>query len=334
MRAYKKAGITTTVPSEVLFAAGITPVDLNNVYITSEARDDMAAFAEERGFPTNICTWIKGIYSAVCHSELDLVVGVVRGDCSSTEKLLELWSDQDIPVVPFAFPPAPDAGAMEKEIKDFARRLGTDVDRAEEYRKELSGVRSLLFKLDELTWREGKVSGAENHLWLVSSSDFCGSPERFEKDLTKFVAEVEKRPADPPHLPLGYVGVPPVLDDLYETVEKLGARIVFNEVQRRFSMPGGFNSLAEQYTHYTYPYDTFYRIRDIQNQINLRGLKGIIHYAQTFCHRQIESMLFKKHLSVPVLTIEADKPGPVSGSLKTRLEAFLEQLSQSLGPAT
>ncbi len=327
MMAQKRAGITTTVPVEVLLAAEIFPVDLNNVYITSAEREDMIARAEERGFPPNICTWIKGIYMAVSRAEVDFVVGVVRGDCSSTEKLLEIWNDEGVPAVPFAFPAAPDAKALEREIEDFAKRVGTDLAGAEEYRKKLAPLRSLLARLDELTFVEGKVFGHENHLWLLSSSDFGGSPHQFEQNLRGFIKEAENRPAQLPSLRLGYAGVPPVLDDLYKTVENLGARIVFNEVQRQFSMPGSFTSLAEQYSHYTYPYDTFYRLRDISSEIDRRGLDGIIHYSQTFCHRQLESMLFRKHLPVPVLTIEADKPGPVAGSLKTRLEAFLEQLS-------
>ena len=31
-----RIGITTTVPSEVIFAAGHTPVDLNNIFIGDE----------------------------------------------------------------------------------------------------------------------------------------------------------------------------------------------------------------------------------------------------------------------------------------------------------
>ncbi len=329
MKSNPKAGITTTIPAEVLLAAGIVPVDLNNVYITYSERDNLVASAEARGFPPNVCTWIKGIYAAAYSAEVDFVVGVVRGDCSSTEKLLEIWNDDGLSTVPFAFPASPDPYMLHKEIAEFAGRVGASIDKAEQVRQKLFPLRKLLSRLDELTWRDGKVFGHENHLWLVSSSDFNGSPEQYEKELGAFLAEAERRPSSSPAIPIGYAGVPSVLDDLHETVESLGGRIVFNEVQRQFSMPGRFTSLAEQYAAYTYPYDTFYRIRDIRREIERRGLKGVIHYSQTFCHRQLESMLFRKHLPVPVLTIEADKPGPVTGPLKTRLEAFLEQLSQT-----
>jgi benzoyl-CoA reductase/2-hydroxyglutaryl-CoA dehydratase subunit BcrC/BadD/HgdB len=329
METNKKAGITTTIPAEVLLAAGIAPVDLNNVYITSSERDGLVASAEARGFPPNVCTWIKGIYAAACRANVDFVVGVVRGDCSSTEKLLEIWNDDGLSTVPFSFPASPDTSLLHKEIAEFAGRVGTTIDKSEQVRQELLPLRSLLSRLDELTFRDNKVLGQENHLWLVSSSDFNGLPQQFEDDLVAFLAEAERRPSSPPALPIGYAGVPSVIDDLYETVEGLGGRIVFNEVQRQFSMPGSFASLAEQYAAYTYPFDTFHRITDIRREIERRGLKGIIHYSQTFCHRQLESMLFRKHLPVPVLTIEADKPGPVTGPLKTRLEAFLEQLSQT-----
>ena len=46
-------GITTTVPIEVLMAAGYTPVDLNNVFIGNTERERLVNIAERAGFPQN-----------------------------------------------------------------------------------------------------------------------------------------------------------------------------------------------------------------------------------------------------------------------------------------
>jgi hypothetical protein len=70
-------------------------------------------------------------------------------------------------------------------MRRLARELGTTLDAAEETRRRLLPLRKKLNLLDELTWNERKVTGAENHLWLVSSSDFGGDPVSFEKNLAR-----------------------------------------------------------------------------------------------------------------------------------------------------
>ena len=61
----KRIGITATVPAEILLSAGLEPVDLNNLFITSEQPEKLVSGAEAAGFSHGICAWIKGIYSAV-----------------------------------------------------------------------------------------------------------------------------------------------------------------------------------------------------------------------------------------------------------------------------
>lgn len=319
-------GLTSTVPVEVILAAGKRPVDLNNRFISSPRREQLIAEAEARGFPGNLCAWIKGIYSAAATEGIRTVAGVVQGDCSSTEKLLEVWRQEGISTIAVAYPVRPERAAMATEIERFARALDTTPAAAEKERERLAPLRALLRELDERTWRTCQVTGGENHRWLVSASDFNGEPERFGADLARFLAEVRQRPPAEKFLRLGYVGVPPIVDDLYDFLEGLGARVIFNEVQRQFAMLGEYRDLADQYAAYTYPYDTFYRLADIQREIRRRSLQGLIHYAQTFCHRQLETLILRPSLSIPLLTIEADKPGRLEPRTRTRLQAFLEQM--------
>ncbi len=322
----EKIGITTTVPVEVILAAGLAPADLNNLFVASPFRDSMLAAAHGRGFPTNVCAWIKGLYAAARENGIERVAGVTRGDCSSTEKLLEVWRHDGLETVEFAYPSRPDPESAGRAVEGFALALGTAVEEAERVRKELAPVREMLARLDEATWRDMTVTGRENHLWLVSSSDMEGDPRGFGGRLEVFLDEVSARRPAEGRLRLGYAGVPPIVDDLYDFLEDRGARVVLNEVQRQFSMPGAHAGLAEQYAAYTYPYDTAGRIDDIAREIERRGIRGVIHYSQTFCHRQIESILFRERLPVPLLVIEADAPGPLDGRTRTRIEAFLEQL--------
>jgi len=121
--------------------------------------------------------------------------------------------------------------------------------------------------------------------------------------------------------------VPPIISDLYDFLEGLGARVVFNETQRQFSMADSLDSdLIGQYLTYTYPYSVFYRLEDIRRHLSIRRIHGVVHYVQSFCFRQIQDGLIRRNLSVPVLTLEGDTPGPLDARNKLRLEAFVESL--------
>jgi len=86
------------------------------------------------------------------------------------------------------------------------------------------------------------------------------------------------------------------------------------------------HSLSEQYLQYTYPYGVAPRIADIRQEVSRRRIDGLIHYVQSFCFRHIQDRLIRQAAGVPVLTLEYDRPGPLDGRSRTRLEAFLEML--------
>lgn len=323
----RKIGITTTVPSEVILASGHIPVDLNNIFITSGRRVSYIAAAERRGYPRNVCAWIKGIYGCLTSADdIRTVVAVTQGDCSNTHALMETLELENIRTIPFAYPYNRDPAMLKEEIARLAAEFGTTIEAAESIRGRLEPLRRLLDRLDDLTWRGNRVTGGENHIWLVSSSDFDGDIERFTERLEAFLHEAEQREPFHETVRLGYIGVPPALDNLYDAVEEFGARVVFNEVQRQFSMPERSGDIVAQYLAYTYPYSVFHRIDDIAAQVRRRGIQGVIHYVQSFCHRHIEDLVIRERLDVPVLTIEGESPGNVDARTKIRLQAFIEML--------
>jgi len=319
-------GITSTVPLEIIFAAGLVPVDLNNVFVAGEDPERALLAAERNGFPKNTCAWIKGMYGVLAGSEVTRVIGVTQGDCSNTHALLEILSTEGIEVIHFNYPYDRDAGKLEAEMTALAGRLGTELPAAAALQEKLLPVRRNLRELDRLTFEEGRVTGFENHLWLISSSDMGGNYEKFSAELEDFLASVRKRKEAADGIRLGVAGIPPIVPDFYSHVEKFGGRVVFNEMQRQFSMPGFENDLIGQYLAYTYPYDVFGRIDDIAREVERRRIKGLIHYVQSFCFRQIQDRLLRERLDVPVLTFECDRPAPLEGRSLTRLESFMEML--------
>ncbi|HIC85093.1 MAG TPA: 2-hydroxyacyl-CoA dehydratase [Desulfobacterales bacterium] len=321
-----KIGITTTIPIEIILAARLVPVDLNNLFITSASALSHVNMAERTGFAHNICAWIKGIYSVALQKKIKTLVAVVGGDCSNTLALAEVLKRRGANVIPFQYPHDRDYGKLRQEMERLARYFSVSWKDVEQTSKRLDRIRAKLRELDRLTYEAGKVTGHENHLFLVSSSDFGGDPDQFEARLDSFLSEVRARSPRKGYIRLGYLGVPPILSDLYHHVEQCGAMVVFNEIQRQFSLPFETTDIVERYLLYTYPYDTKGRIEDIQEAISQRGIEGLLHYTQTFCHRQIYDIILREELSVPILTLEGDRPGPVDGRTAFRIETFLEML--------
>ena len=185
----KTIALTATVPVEILLAAGLEPLDLNNVFITAPdpARQGdavaspaaLVAEAEHRGFPLNCCAWIKGIYATARRLGVRRVIGVSQGDCSNTHALMEVLESEGVEVIDFNYPFPKDRAALAAALADLAARLGTTVDEAEQVRRRLEPVRAALAEIDRLSWEEDRVSGEENHRWLIGSSDFGGDPEAY-----------------------------------------------------------------------------------------------------------------------------------------------------------
>ncbi|MDH7601047.1 MAG: 2-hydroxyacyl-CoA dehydratase [Armatimonadota bacterium] len=332
----KRIGITTTIPVEIVYAAECTPVDLNNVFITSPDPASLVARAELDGYPRTACGWIKGIYATVIQGGYDAIVAVVEGDCSQTQAMVETLASAGVEIIPFAYPYSRDADLLRAQMEKLIDRLGTTWEAALEWKEKLDRVRREVWLLDELTWTRGTVTSYENHYYQVCCSDFNGNPEAFLEEVRAvnqraMEAEPISHSGRQP-LRLGYIGVPPIFTDFYEWTESLGVRIVFNEVQRQFSMPFETDDLVEQYLKYTYPYDIFGRIEDINREVRRRGIVGLIHYTQSFCFRQIQDLIIRRHVDVPILTIEGDAPCPLDARTKVRIESFVEMLSSAHYP--
>lgn len=334
-----QVGITTTIPVEVVYASGLKPVDLNNMFMEHPDRQCLLDLALRDGFPQNACAWTKGIYGAVVDSGLvKKVIGVVRGDCSGGEILLETFDAMDIDVIPFSYPYPPSRRDLQEEIEKLCGRLGTSLQEAELQKRRLDKIRRSLRELDAMCWKDNKVRGMEDHFWLVGSSDFWGDPEYFYEKLLGFLEEARSRVSldGRKGLPysreirLGFVGVPPIAPEMFNLVEEMGARFVYHETQRQFSMPEPADNLVDMYMNYTYPYTLHGRSLDINRECNLRDVDGLVHYVQSFCHRNLENVIFNKTLTRPVLTVECDGPGSISATTRARLENFVQVLGENI----
>lgn len=322
----ERVGFTTSVPIEVLFAAGLMPCDLNNLFITDPEPQRFIERAETDGFPKNLCNWIKGLYGVVVTQGVKTVVCVMEGDCSNTRALAEILSYKGIRVVPFSYPYDRDRVSLEHEIEKFRHAFGVTDEDLKRVEPALEAVRRNLAEIDRMTWEDGLVSGKENNVWLLSASDMEGDYGRYEKTSSEFVRQARER-RRLSGIRIGYVGVPPITLDVYDFLESLGCQVVYNEVQRQFSLPYFSFDIVDRYRLYTYPYGIFPRIEDVKSEIARRGIEGIVHYVQAFCYRVVEDVIMREMLGIPVLTIEGDLPRSLDARTKLRLEAFVEMLN-------
>lgn len=322
-----KVGLTTTIPVEVLLAAGVEPVDLNNLFITDPDPAQLVARAEMDGYPRTACGWIKGIYATALAHDIRVIVAVTQGDCAQTHAMIETLAEAGVRIIPFAYPYDRDPELLRMQIQRLADHFGVRWAEAEEQRERLRPLRAKVAEIDRLTWEAGLVNGWENHYYQVCCSDFGGDPARFEREVDEFLEVARRRSPAEGLVRIAVAGVPTIFSDLYETLESLGAQVVLNEVQRQFTMADSLDcDLLEQYLRYTYPYQLSGRLDDLRAQIERRRVDGVVHYTQAFCFRQIHDLLIKRNLAVPVLALEGERPGPVDARTRLRLEAFVETL--------
>ncbi len=322
-----RLGLTTTIPVEVVLAANLTPVDLNNLFIADPAALARVSQAEAAGLPRTLCAWIKGIYAALkAHPEIQAVIAACQGDCSNTQALGEILTAEAIEVIHFKYPYPRDREQLAREITTLMARLGTTPDAVARVQARLAPLRRQLRRLDLLTWETGRVSGRENFQWLIASSDFASDLTAYEQQLTTFLQEAERRPPANGRVRLGFAGIPPIFTDLWDYLEELGATVVFHEFPRQFSMPYETGDLVDQYLQYTYPYDIWGRLADLREAAATRRLDGLVHYTQSFCFRQMFDQILRDQLPLPILTIEGDRPTPLDSRTRMRLEAFVDVL--------
>jgi len=321
-------GLTTTVPQEIILAGGATPCDLNNVLMSAPHPEKWVYRAEQEGFPETCCSWIKGIYAAVHERNIKTVVAVQEGDCAHTHILMDILRSEGVRIIPFSYPYQHSAAKMQESLEDFAEQFGVRLNEAEKVKQQLDIVRKKIAKLDEKTVKTGGYE-KENFHFQLCSSDFNGNWQQFEHALDAQL-QAPFLPKDSPQfqLRLGLIGVPPIYTDIFEVTQRFRGRIIYNEIPRQFAMLDFSKNLVEQYLNYTYPYSVDFRIADIQKQVELRRLDGLIHFVQAFCYRSLADILIRRTMNVPILTLEGNYPGGVDNRARLRLETFCEILME------
>lgn len=318
--------ITSTLPIEIIYAAGDAVADVNNLFINSENPQAYLQIAERAGFPANSCAWVKGIFGFCTKNNWRQIIGVNEGDCSQNSTLLDILEHRGLTVLRFSFPAERTYAALNASIIALEKKFGVTRAQTEIVKKRFDELRAIAKNIDERAWQQRNVNSADLFTAQLLLTDMLSDVDAGEKRLRSLATKIDERGNN--KIPLAVIGVPTIMGDLWATIENAGGRVIYHEVPHQFSLTENIGrDLVDSYLNYTYPAKAQIRLAEIKRQIELRQVRGIIHYAQAFCHRQMHDLLLREICSVPILTIEADRPTKIDGRTLTRIEAFLESLA-------
>jgi len=257
------------------------------------------------------------------------------GDCSSNVTMARLLARSGVEVREFRYPvaAADPPVAMRREMDHFCSLFGVSRPRLEQTFEELAGVRRTLQEVDDLNWRERRLSGSAARMLLLQSTDMGGDPVLFQRRLEKAIWEHRDAPPRTDGPLVGLFGVPTILGGLAEALERCGAHVGLCETEYDFAMLPPSASPEEHYLAYAYPYGIHRRLEKYVRLARARRLDGVVLYQQSFCHHNLENARVEAALShLPTLVVEGDVPGEVSPRDALRLEGFAEVLGRRLAP--
>ncbi len=345
------------VPEEIALAANATLVGL-----CSGA--DFAMEEVEKLLPRNTCALIKSSFGfklgKVCPylESADMIVG--ENTCDGKKKAYETLGKMvdNLYVMDLPQMKSPNGKALLKAefirfMEAVEKLTGTKVT-AESLKKGIDTVnakRSAMHRLSSLRKADpAPISGLD--ALLANQVFFYDNPARFTESVNKICDELEKRIADKmgvfaPKTPRIIIsGCPQAVPNwkLPMIVETAGAVIVCEEScvgergTRNLTATGDtveemIDALVDRYFQIDCAIFTpnTERLDHIVEMAETYQADGVIHYGLQFCQPylmeavSVEEELEKKE--IPCLRIDTDYSMEDVGQLKTRIEAFIEQIS-------
>ncbi len=337
----------TYTPVELIRAAGFRPVRVKGL-------DKCDGTAEEY-LCANLCSYIKGVMEEKLSGSLDDLEGMVFvNSCDGTRRLYDVWRATD-GAGKFShmldMPKTNDDAAVEyfaKLIKDFKEKLEAHTKRRithEEINESISRYNGMREKV--MQFLQKQRSGASGYsgyeIFTLLKNGINATPEKFSDYLShimeKWAPAQEGTNGDTPRL-LIWGGILEN-EELVKIVEDAGARVVaddlcsgsrFYDVQVEVN-GDPFMSLAKRYmkrSPCSRMVNVSERINNVLALIEEQSIDGAIYHSLKFCdHSLYDYPLIKKEFeerNVPVLHLTCDYGPQGEGQLKTRIEAFLEQL--------
>jgi len=346
------------VPEELVWAA-------NGICVGLCAGAEIGKESAEKILPRNTCALIKSFVgfklSKLCPyiESCDLVVGETT--CDGKKKAYEIFEEY-VPLHVMELPQMKrdvDRDLFKGEVLRFKGKIeeitGQEItaSRLKEAIRLINNRRRVLQRLNKLRAASPSPISGRDAL-LINQISFYDDPPRFTKNIEALCDELEKRVAagegivqkGVPRLMMS--GCPMAVPNwkLPFVVESSGAVIVGEEScigtrnTRDLVDEGGqsvdemIDAIVDRYMRidcacFTPNPERLDHIVDMAKELKA---DGVIHYALQFCHPYtVEAYKVEKALekaNIPLLKIETDYSMEDVEQLKTRVEAFVEQVKQ------
>ncbi len=346
----KIIGYLCNVPEEIIIAAGMIPYRMRAVESTKTTLADV-------WYSTINCSFPRHCFDQILEKKFDFLDGIVIvNSCDHIRRMYDICKFGEIgPNYLYMFA-APHVVTPES-IKQFKRIINRFKASLEEYfgvtittekiREAVSTcnyTRKLLSSLYELRKQDPPpVKGSEVLSVILACSAL---PRSFANEcLEKLLTEIDGRAVVPERTPrlmiaAGHLEEP----DYLELLEKdavivadslcMGSRYIREQVDENIDDP--VEALAYRYSSIACPRMTEEyerRIEIYNNDIKEYNVDGLIIDNLKFClHWQIFRNMLEddaekgKFGSCPVLTLERELHSIAEGQIKTRIQAFLEQI--------
>ena len=348
----------TFVPEEIIVAAGAIPIGLSMATELSIADAEIV-------LPREICPMIKSFAGLIFAKSfgyagiVDLLVGETT--CDAKKKTWEILNHY-IPVHFMELPQKKILASRElwaREIFALKERLELECDKritAQDLTAATHMVNAKRRALERLSRLRRKsplpISGKDAS--LVYQVALMDDIQRFTQQVETLCDELEERiknktgvaPANAPRLMI--LGCPMVMPDwkLHDIIETCGAVIVGDDtcVGARYHLDPAVDwnvdtltmqikLIAERYINIPCPCFTpgYCGILSATQMTKDHRVDGVIYYVLQFCHGfNIEYNKYERFLNqteIPVFKIQTDYSYEDTGQIKTRIEAFLETIS-------
>jgi len=347
------------VPEELVLA-------VNGILVGLCAGAEFAPELAEQVLPRNLCALIKGAFgfamAKVCPylAAADLIVG--ENTCDGKKKSYEIFQNHTKAFYAMDMPQTKSEhgkALLKSEFQKFARKLeaisgrNITVDNLRRGIEMVNAKRHAMYRLAQLrNSLPVPISGLD--ALLINQIFFYDDPARFTESVNKVCDELEQRIAhgDGVHnssMPrILMSGCPMAVPNwkLPAIVESTGAVIVGEEscvgergTQFSTAVDGNsVESLLDNIVDRYFKVDCAIftpnptRLEHILDMTNKYNADGVIHYNLQFCGPyQVESGPVEtalKDAGIPLLRIDTDYSTQDTEQIRTRVEAFIEQIAK------
>lgn len=339
------------IPVEIIRAAGFHPVRIRGKEGDGCSSDEVLC--------GNLCPYIKSIVDQKLSGELDHLKGVVfTNSCDGMRRLYDSWikldkepkfnyildlpkTINDVSIDYFA--------SLLKKFKEGLEKSFNSNITSEDINKSISiynKVREMVMLFIEKQWN-GSIARSGTEVFSVLKKGINAVPEKFSEYLSVLMKQEvsNKGNNEGPSIML-WGGI--IEDEgIVKIIEDAGARVVADDLcsgTRYFDTTvevtdNPYLSLAKRYltripcSRMT---NVAERIETVINRMKENSITASIYHSLKFCdHNLYDFPLIKKEFeknSIPILPLNCDYSSSSVGQIKTRVEAFIEQLKVNVVP--